>query len=191
MKSLSDCRLLLVDDARANLDILVEGLKGEYKLSLAMNGETALQIAAQAGIDLVLLDIVMPGMDGYEVCRRLRADPKTAELPIVFLSSLEDARNKARGFEAGANDYVTKPFELLEVQARVRALLKAKAWSDAVKEQLAADLRVAHDIQMGMIPRDFTFSCSDDRTERTMTGTRDHSRSSRSTSRDTGRCPAR
>ena len=156
MKSLSDCRLLLVDDARANLDILVEGLKGEYKLSLAMNGETALQIAAQAGIDLVLLDIVMPGMDGYEVCRRLRADPKTAELPIVFLSSLEDARNKARGFEAGANDYVTKPFELLEVQARVRALLKAKAWSDAVKEQLAADLRVAHDIQMGMIPRDFT-----------------------------------
>jgi len=156
MKQLADCRLLLVDDAKANLDILVEGLKGEHKLSLAMNGEIALQIAARTPPDLVLLDIMMPGMDGYEVCRRLRQMPETAEVPIIFLSSLEDVDNKSRGFEAGANDYVTKPFHLMEVKARVRALLKAKAYSDAVKEQLAADLRVAHDIQMGMIPQDFT-----------------------------------
>ena len=155
MKQLSDCRLLLVDDAKANLDILVEGLKGDHKLSLALNGETALQIAKRMPPDLVLLDIVMPGLDGYEVCRRLRAMPETAEVPIIFLSSLEDVRNKSQGFEAGANDYVTKPFDLLEVKARVRALLKAKAYSDAVKEQLAADLRVAREIQMGMIPRDF------------------------------------
>ena len=156
MKQLADCRLLLVDDAKPNLDILVEGLKGDHKLSLALNGEMALQIAARTPPDLVLLDIMMPGMDGYEVCRRLRQMPETAEVPIIFLSSLEDVQNKSRGFEAGANDYVTKPFNLLEVKARVRALLKAKVYSDAVKEQLAADLRIAREIQMGMIPQDFS-----------------------------------
>src|SRR5215831_16881478 len=153
MKNLSDCRVLLVDDAKANLDILVEGLKTDHKLSLALNGETALQVAARNTPDLVLLDIVMPGIDGYEVCRRLRASPETAEIPIMFLSSLEEVQNKTRGFEAGANDYLTKPFEMLEVQARVRSLLKAKAYNDAAKEQLAADLRIAREIQMGMIPQ--------------------------------------
>lgn len=155
MKKLSDCRILLVDDARANLDILVEGLKADHKLSLALNGETALQIAARTPPDLVLLDIVMPGLDGYEVCRRLRQMPETAEVPIMFLSSLEEVQNKTRGFEAGANDYLTKPFEMLEVKARVRSLLKAKAYSDAVKEQIASELRVAREIQMGMLPHDF------------------------------------
>jgi sigma-B regulation protein RsbU (phosphoserine phosphatase) len=156
VKALSDCRLLLVDDARANLDILVEGLKGEYKLSLALDGESALAAAARHSPDLVLLDILMPGLDGYEVCRRLRAAPETADVPIIFLSSLEDVQHKARGFEAGANDYLTKPFDLQEVHMRVRALLKAKCYSDVVKEQLQADLRIAHDIQMGMIPHDFS-----------------------------------
>ncbi len=156
MKKLSDCRVLIVDDAKANLDILVEGLKADHKLSLALNGETALQIAARTPLDLVLLDIMMPGMDGYEVCRRLREMPETAEVPIMFLSSLEEVQNKARGFEVGANDYLTKPFEMLEVKARVRSLLKAKAYSDAVKEQMASELRVAREIQMGMLPHDFT-----------------------------------
>ena len=156
MKKLSDCRVLLVDDAKANLDILVEGLKSDHKLSLALNGTMALQIAARNPPDLVLLDIVMPGLDGYEVCRRLRQMPETAEVPIMFLSSLEEVQNKTRGFEAGANDYLTKPFEMLEVKARVRSLLKAKAYSDAVKEQIASELRVAREIQMGMLPHDFT-----------------------------------
>ena len=156
MKKLSECRVLLVDDAKANLDILTEGLKGEHKLSLALNGDMALQAAARTPPDLVLLDIVMPGMDGYEVCRRLRQRPETAEVPIMFLSSLEEVENKTRGFEAGANDYLTKPFEMLEVKARVRSLLKAKAYNDAVKEQIASELRVAREIQMGMLPHDFT-----------------------------------
>jgi len=154
MKQLSDCRVLLVDDAKANLDILVEGLKADHKLSLALNGEMALQIAAKMPPDLVLLDIMMPGLDGYEVCRRLRAMPETAEVPIMFLSSLEEVQNKTRGFEVGANDYLTKPFEMLEVKARVRSLLKAKAYSDAVKEQIASELRVAREIQMGILPHD-------------------------------------
>jgi sigma-B regulation protein RsbU (phosphoserine phosphatase) len=156
MKNLSDCRVLIVDDAKANLDILVEGLKADHKLSLAMNGEMALQIAGRTPPDLVLLDIMMPGMDGYEVCRRLREMPETADVPIMFLSSLEEVQNKTRGFEAGANDYLTKPFEMLEVKARVRSLLKAKAYSDAVKEQIASELRVAREIQMGMLPHDFS-----------------------------------
>jgi sigma-B regulation protein RsbU (phosphoserine phosphatase) len=156
VKKLSDCRILLVDDAKANLDILVEGLKSDHKLSLALDGETALRVAARTPPDLVLLDIVMPGMDGYEVCRRLRELPETAEVPIMFLSSLEEVQNKTRGFEMGANDYLTKPFDMLEVKARVRSLLKAKAYSDAVKEQIASELRVAREIQMGMLPHDFS-----------------------------------
>lgn len=154
MKELCDCRILLVDDAKTNLDILVEGLKSDHKLSLALNGEMALQIAARTPPDLVLLDIVMPGMDGYEVCRRLREMPATAEVPIMFLSSLEEVQNKTKGFEVGANDYLTKPFEMLEVKARVRSLLKAKAYADAVKEKIAYDLRIAREIQMGILPPD-------------------------------------
>jgi sigma-B regulation protein RsbU (phosphoserine phosphatase) len=155
MKKLSDSRVLLVDDAKANLDILVEGLKHDHKLSLAFNGETALQIAARTPPDLILLDIMMPGIDGYEVCRRMRQMPETAEVPIMFLSSLEEVKDKTQGFEAGANDYLTKPFDMLEVKARVRSLLKAKAYNDAVKEQIASELRVAREIQMGMLPHDF------------------------------------
>jgi len=156
MKLLSDCRVLIVDDAKANIDILIEGLRLDYKLSVALSGDMALQVAARTPPDLVLLDIVMPVMDGYEVCRRMRASPELSDVPIVFLSALDEAKDKAKGFEVGANDYVTKPFEMLEVKARVRALLKAKAYSDAVKEQMAGEMRVAREIQMGMLPRDFS-----------------------------------
>ena len=96
----------------------------------------------------------MPDIDGYEVCRRLRAAEATRELPIMFLSSLEDVKDKARGFEVGGNDYLTKPFEVLEVKARVRSLLKAKAYADAVKAAAERDLRIAREIQMGLLPAD-------------------------------------
>jgi phosphoserine phosphatase RsbU/P len=96
----------------------------------------------------------MPEMDGYEVCRRLRAHEPTREVPVMFLSSLEDDGNKTQGFEVGGNDYLTKPFELLEVKARVRSLLKAKLYADAVREAMARDLRIAHEIQMGILPAD-------------------------------------
>ena len=140
VKELSECRVLIVDDAKANVDILVEALRGDYKLSVALDGEAALRSIERSPPDLVLLDIVMPGIDGYEVCRRLRADEPTREMPIMFLSSLEDVQDKARGFEVGGNDYLTKPFEMLEVKARVRSLLKAKAYADAVREAMARDL---------------------------------------------------
>ena len=154
MKDLSDSRVLIVDDARVNVDVLVEALRADYKLSVALNGATALQSVEKSPPDLVLLDIVMPGIDGYEVCRQLRAQEATRELPVMFLSSLEDVANKTRGFEVGGNDYLTKPFDVLEVKARVRSLLKAKAYADAVREAMARDLRIAREIQMGILPAD-------------------------------------
>src|SRR5688572_30401504 len=160
MKDLGESRVLIVDDSKSNVDILVEALRGEYKLGVALNGESALASIARNPPDLVLLDIVMPGIDGYEVCRRLRAAPETREIPIMFLSSLEDVDKKTLGFEVGANDYVTKPFELLEVKARVRSLLKAKAYSDAIKEKIASEMRIAREIQLGMLPSNLSASAA-------------------------------
>jgi sigma-B regulation protein RsbU (phosphoserine phosphatase) len=161
MKPLSDSRILIVDDAKPNVDILVNALKDEYKLSVALDGTAALRSLDKAAPDLVLLDIMMPGIDGYEVCRRLRAQEPTREVPVMFLSSLEDVAKKAEGFEVGGNDYLTKPFEVLEVKARVRSLLKAKLYADAVREAMARDLRIAHEIQMGILPADLTAIISD------------------------------
>ncbi|HET7220354.1 MAG TPA: fused response regulator/phosphatase [Vicinamibacterales bacterium] len=152
MKELSDCRVLIVDDVKANVDVLVQALSGEYKLSVALGGQQALDAVNRAQPDLILLDIVMPDIDGYEICRRLRAAETTRELPIMFLSSLEDVKDKAHGFEVGGNDYLTKPFEILEVKARVRSLLKAKSYADAVKAAAERDLRIAREIQTGLLP---------------------------------------
>jgi sigma-B regulation protein RsbU (phosphoserine phosphatase) len=154
VKALSESRILIVDDARANIDILVQALRDEYKLSVAVDGAGALRAIEKTPPDLVLLDIVMPALDGYEVCRQLRAQEQTRELPVMFLSSLEDVKDKTHGFEVGGNDYLTKPFEVLEVKARVRSLLKAKAYADAVREAMARDLRIAREIQMGILPAD-------------------------------------
>ena len=131
MRDLSESRILIVDDVRTNVDVLVEALRSDYKLSVALNGESALRSIEKTPPDLVLLDIMMPGLDGYEVCRRLRASAVAREIPVMFLSALEEVKNKADGFEVGGNDYLVKPFEVLEVKARVRSLLKAKAYSDA------------------------------------------------------------
>ena len=155
VKDLSECRVLIVDDVKANVDVLVEALRGDYKLSVALGGEAALRAVAKSPPDLLLLDIVMPDVDGYEVCRRLRADPATREVPIMFLSSLEDVQDKARGFELGANDYLTKPFEILEVKARVRSLVKAKAYADAVRHAQEREISIAREIQLGLLPSDF------------------------------------
>jgi sigma-B regulation protein RsbU (phosphoserine phosphatase) len=154
VKDLSESRILIVDDTRANIDILVEALRNDYKLSVAVDGGAALRSVEKSPPDLVLLDIMMPDVDGYEVCRQLRSREATRELPVMFLSALEDVKNKAQGFEVGGNDYLTKPFEVLEVKARVRSLLKAKAYADAVREAMARDLRIAREIQMGILPAD-------------------------------------
>ena len=94
-----------------------------YRLLVATSGEDALRVALRARPSLVLLDVLMPGIDGYETCRRLKADPATADAAVIFLSALEDAREKVRGLEAGAVDFVTKPFQPEEVLARVHTHL--------------------------------------------------------------------
>jgi putative two-component system response regulator len=115
--------VLVVDDTETNLDILVATLGDTYEVAVAMDGPSALELAAGQHPDLILLDIMMPGLDGYEVCRRLMADPATAAIPVIFLTAMTDVADKARGFALGAVDYVTKPFEPLEIQARVRTHL--------------------------------------------------------------------
>jgi class 3 adenylate cyclase len=123
MKNLSECTILVVDDAEANIDILVEALDSEYKVCVAMNGKNALEALDTVVPDLILLDIMMPGMDGYEVCRRIKSEKKTAGIPIIFITSMNEVLNKTMGFELGAVDYITKPFEVMEVKARVKTHL--------------------------------------------------------------------
>ena len=117
-------RILLVDDDATNLDILRQTLAGpQYRLFVARNGEDALKVARRAGPLIILLDVVMPGIDGYETCRRLKEDPETRDAAVIFLSALSDPKEKVRGFEAGAVDFITKPVQAEEVIARVNTHL--------------------------------------------------------------------
>lgn len=118
-------RILLVDDNATNLQVLYKTLDVlGYTLLVAKDGETALQIAEKARPAVVLLDIRMPGMDGFEVCQRLKANSVTAESAVIFLSAADDTESKVRGLELGGVDYITKPFNTDEVVARVRTHLK-------------------------------------------------------------------
>ncbi|MDD7804806.1 MAG: response regulator [Endozoicomonas sp. (ex Botrylloides leachii)] len=120
-------RILLVDDNPTNLQMLLQTLNGRgYKLLIAKNGDNALRIAAKAKPAIVLLDIMMPGMDGYEVCRLLKENQETKNITIIFLSALDDTKDKVRGLKAGAVDYISKPFQAEEVIARVDTQLKIK-----------------------------------------------------------------
>ncbi len=123
MLELSKCTVLVVDDIEANIDVLVEALDSDYEVSVAMDGESALEAVDSEPPDIILLDIMMPEMDGYEVCSRLKSDSKTRNIPIIFLTAMSEIQNKTRGFELGAVDYITKPFEILEVKARVKTHL--------------------------------------------------------------------
>lgn len=125
MKELSQCKVLIVDDTEANIDILVEALSDDYDVSVAMDGETALENLEIEVPDIILLDIMMPGMDGYEVCSHIKANKEVAEIPIIFLTAMTDINSKAKGFELGAVDYISKPFEILEVRARVKTHLSS------------------------------------------------------------------
>ncbi len=128
--------LLLVDDAPENLMVLSQALADRYRVKAAKDGLGALQIAAaDPAPDLILLDIVMPGIDGFEVCRRLKSDPATAGIPILFLTAKTDSEDEQRGFELGAVDYISKPISPPLVRARVKAQLQIKASADFLKNQ--------------------------------------------------------
>ncbi len=138
----SDRKLvLIVDDTPTNVSVVSGVLKDKYRTKVATNGEKALAIATAADKpDLILLDVMMPGMDGFEVCRRLKADPATHEIPIIFLTAKTDSVDEEKGFDVGAVDYIHKPFSAPLVLARVKTQL---ALQDAVSE--AQDARAQAD----------------------------------------------
>ncbi len=128
-------RVLIVDDNKANIDILIEALKHDFKLGIATNGRDALEHVRRHMPDLVLLDVVMPGIDGYEVCRTLKSDDRTRDIPVVFITAMTEIESKSRGFEVGGIDYITRPFEIMEVKARVRTHISLKQAREALENQ--------------------------------------------------------
>ncbi|RDG33765.1 MULTISPECIES: adenylate/guanylate cyclase domain-containing protein [unclassified Oceanispirochaeta] len=124
--------ILIVDDTPTNIDILLEILSEEYDLSVATDGESALESVAESAPDLILLDIMMPGMDGYEVCTRLKADESTRSIPVIFITAMNDIKDELKGFEVGAIDYITKPFSPPIVQSRVDSILQLEEKSQAL-----------------------------------------------------------
>lgn len=127
-------RILVVDDVLANVKVLVETLRGEYDISVATFGKKALELARQEHPDLILLDVMMPEMDGYEVCTQLKADEKTKDILIIFVTAKDDTLDETKGFELGAVDYIVKPYNKLVVQARVRNHIDLKRHRDSMQE---------------------------------------------------------
>ncbi len=131
-------QILVVDDTPANVKLLVDVLTAKgYAVTSAVNGEQALARIAEQAPDLVLLDIMMPGLSGYDVCRKIRANPDTALLPVVLCTSLDPKQERVNGIEAGADDFIPKPINQQELFARVKSLLRIKALQDEVKAQTA------------------------------------------------------
>jgi class 3 adenylate cyclase/CheY-like chemotaxis protein len=130
--------ILVVDDVEKNARLLADVLatKG-YRTSKALSGAAALEAIGAERPDLVLLDVMMPGLDGYAVCRAIRADPRTAVLPVVLVTALDPTQERVKGLEAGADDFLTKPVNQAELLARVRSLLRIKAYHDEIQRQKA------------------------------------------------------
>ncbi len=131
--------ILIVDDVARNIQIIANILEKEgYQTAYAMSGEIALEQAQGFAYDLILLDIMMPGTDGYETCRQLKRNPLTKETPVIFITAKTDTENIVMGFEIGAQDYITKPFQPAELLARVKTHLELKSARESLKEANAA-----------------------------------------------------
>lgn len=126
--------ILIVDDIPANIKVLGESLKADYRIRLATDGEKALKMATSATPpDIILLDIVMPRMDGYEVCRRLKEDPTSRNIPVIFITAMTEEEDETKGLAYGAVDYITKPFSLPIVRARIKTHLELKRHRDTLE----------------------------------------------------------
>lgn len=118
--------ILIVDDTETNVDILVELLSDSYEIVVALDGKSALEILEEQEVDLILLDIMMPKMDGYEVCRRVKENGKTDDIPIIFITAKTDEESIEKAYEVGGMDYVTKPFKPKELFARIKTQLQVR-----------------------------------------------------------------
>ena len=153
----SDQKLVLVvDDTPLNISVITGALKDTYRTKVATNGPKALAIAAgEEKPDLILLDVMMPEMDGYEVCQRLKANPETRDIPVIFLTAQTEAEDETRGFEVGAVDYVHKPFSPAVMKARVATHLALRDTREKLAQQLIAiqkELETARLIQQSILP---------------------------------------
>ena len=132
-------RLLVVDDQPINIQALYQTFAADHQVLMATSGEQALELCATKRPDLVLLDVVMPGMDGYEVCRRLKEDEATRDIPVIFVTAHNDEAAETRGLDAGAVDFISKPINPKIVRARVRTHLTLKAQADLLREWVYTD----------------------------------------------------
>ena len=141
-------KLLIVDDLPENVRMLIELLKDEYATIPATNGETALKKARQEHKpDLILLDIIMPGMDGYDVCRQLKQDEQTRRIPVIFITAVSEVMDEAKGFSLGAVDYVTKPFNPITIKARIKTHIELANTLKRLQDALAKVKKLS-----GMLP---------------------------------------
>ncbi|MGG6298330.1 sensor histidine kinase [Leptolyngbya sp. AN02str] len=143
-----DIKILVVDDTPANLEIVTEILSSiGYGTATAISGDRALKRLQTYTPDLILLDVQMPGIDGFETCRQIKANLATADIPIIFMTALSDAESKVQGFELGAVDYITKPFHEKELLARVKTHLNLRQWSKALEDSVAER---THELQIAL-----------------------------------------
>jgi CheY-like chemotaxis protein len=150
--------ILAVDDTPENLHVVKGVLGSDYIVKAATSGPMALKIAEKQPPDLILLDIMMPDMDGYEVCRQLKDKEQTRDVPVIFLTAMDQTTDEAQGFELGAADYMTKPVNPPILLARVATHLALKSSMDEIrkhKERMQQELNVGRDIQMSMLPMEF------------------------------------
>ena len=140
-------RVLVVDDILANVKLLEARLSAEYfDVLTAFSGQEALAILQAERVDVVLLDVMMPGMDGFEVCRRLKASPRTMHVPVIMVTALDQTSDKVQGLEAGADDFITKPVDDIALVTRVKNLARLKTLNDEMM------LRMATGAQIGALP---------------------------------------
>jgi diguanylate cyclase (GGDEF)-like protein len=137
MQSLA--KILVVDDEPASIELIANLFKGQYEILFALSGERALELATKARPDLILLDVMMPGMDGFTVCARLKADPLTTAIPVLFITGRDDSAAETRGLELGAMDYITKPINPVVLKARSRNQIELKQARDRLAELAITD----------------------------------------------------
>lgn len=154
--------ILVVDDVEDSVDLLVEVLGKNYNVSVCLDGETALQTVAKTRPDLILLDVMMPRMDGFEVCKRLKANAETSTIPVIFLSADDDQQSKIKALAMGGVDYISKPFHAGEVRARVETHLEftwiRREFEDTLSRTITGTIRLLSEILAMMNPELALFS---------------------------------
>ena len=147
-----EAAILIVDDAPANLELLRKLMTEQgYQTYVAPSGERALAIAQRAQPDLILLDVMMPDIDGFETCRRLKQNPLTQRIPVIFMSAKTDTEDVVAGFDIGAVDYIGKPLRMAEVCARVRAQLQIRSNSETQEEQAERLRTIVNNMAEGLL----------------------------------------